>query len=488
MEISSKDQAIALIRRANKILCVTREKTEGDGICAILALQKLLSKQKKEIYSVVPHGVNKNLTFLSGVENIQTDLGENGDFVISISTKNNDVERVKYVIEDEFVDILVTPKSGNFTSSDVTFRQNVGEFDLILVLDSPNLESLGKLFENHAKLFSMVPIINISSNPANEYFGKVNLVEPQKSSTSEIIYDLISKIPTFSEFLDSDLATILLTGILSSTNSFLGNNSTAQSFEVAAQLQELGAYQSDIIENLFKKKSLQTLKIWGRILGNLQVDPVHKIAWSNVTKSDFEITESKPSDVDHIANNLLRFVQKVDLVGLLVEYPEKTLVQICSANPSISFTELQKLFGGELIENGLEIEIYKKRVAEIEGDFLKALLRFQKEKLGIPEAVELQKLELLVKTDASENQTNFSQVSEDFSANVKPTPPAEIPFIAPFQPHESTGKIGSFQSEKKKEELSLNQQPPGTQSAEVLIDPNSSTIPDWLKKELPKGE
>lgn len=488
MEISSKDQAIALIRRAKKILCVTREKTEGDGICAILALQKLLLKQKKEIYSVVPHGVNKNLMFLSEVEKIQTDLGENGDFVISISTEKNDVERVKYTIEEDFVDILVTPKSGNFTASDVTFRQNVGDFDLILVLDSPNLESLGSLFENHANLFSMVPIINISSNPANEYFGKVNLVEPQKSSTSEIVYDLISEIPAFSDFLDSDLATILLTGILSSTRSFLNNNSTAQSFEVASELQKIGARQSDIIENLFKKKSLQTLKIWGRIFGNLQVDPVHKIAWSNVTHSDFEIAESTPSDVDNVANNLLRFVQKVDLVGLLIEYPEKTLVQICSASPSIYFTELQKLFGGELIENGLEIEIYKKRVAEVEGDFLKALLRFQKEKLGIPESVDLQKMELVIKSDGFENQTNFSQVSDDFSEVVKPTPPAEIPFIAPFQPHESTGEIGSFNTEKKKEEAMVQSEPPGTQSAEVMIDPNNSAIPDWLRQKMPKGE
>lgn len=474
MEISPKDQAAAFIRRAHKILCVTQDKARGDGICSLLAAQMLLSRLGKEVFVVAPQGIAQTFKFLPGSGDTQTDLGDNGDFVISISTKDIEVERVKYTIEEESVDILITPKAGNFSPSDVSFRQSAGNFDLVLVFDSPNLESLGFLFENHAELFSTVPIINVSADPANEYFGKINMVEPQKSSTSEILFDLIRENDSFSSLMDGDLATILLAGIIEKTESFLGNTTTAHSLEAASLLQELGANQSDIIENIFKKKSLKTLKSWGRILGNLQVDPVHKIAWSNVSKADFEISESVPGDIENIAGNLLRFVQNVDLAALLVEYPEKTVIQMRSANLGLNFADLRAIFGGELVQNGLNIEVPKKNVAEIEGDFLRLLLKFQKERLGIPEEIGLQKMELMPKEAVSPAQTNFAQVSEDFSKSVKPTPPSEIPFIAPFQPHEITGKV------EKKESI-----PPGTRAAEVMIDPNNSEIPDWLKKKLP---
>ncbi|MCK5461254.1 hypothetical protein KAI58_04685 [Candidatus Gracilibacteria bacterium] len=477
MEISPKDQAAAFIRRANKILCVTQEKTQGDGICSLLAAQMFLTRLGKEVFTIVPHGIEKPFKFLPGSDNTQTDLGDNGDFVISISTKSTEVERVKYTIEDESVDILVTPKTGHFSSSDVNFRQSAGNFDLVLVFDSPNLESLGFLFENHVEIFSTVPIINVSANPANEYFGKINIVEPQKSSTSEILFDFIRENDSFASLLDEKLATILLSGIIESTGSFLENSTTAHSLEAASRLQNLGANQSDIIENIFKKKSLKTLKSWGRVLGNLQVDPVHKITWSNVSKADFEISESVPEDIENISGNLLRFVQNIDLAVLLIEYPERTVIQMRSANLGLNFAELRAIFGGEIVKNGLNIEVPKKNVAEIEGDFLRLLLKFQKKRLGISEDIGLQKVELMPKEEVSPKQTNFAQVSEDFSKSVKPTPPSQIPFIAPFQPHESVEKV-----EKEKNENI----PPGTRSAEVMIDPNNSEIPDWLKKNLPK--
>gem|GEM_PF-7066490 len=63
-----------------------------------------------------------------------------------LANEKSDVERVKYTIEEDSVDILITPKNGSFNAKDVSFKHNVAHFDLIVIFDSPNLEGLGEVF------------------------------------------------------------------------------------------------------------------------------------------------------------------------------------------------------------------------------------------------------------------------------------------------------------------------------------------------------
>lgn len=469
MQILSKDQVIAFLRRSQKILCVTRKNPSRDGISAVLAAQVLLSRLGKEVICVLPEGVPESFKFLTGSEKVQKDLIENGDFVISISTGKADVERVKYTIEEDSVDILITPKKGNFMPSDVTFRQSAENFDLIVVLDGNGPESLGSVFENNTELFSQVPVLNLSVDPVNDFFGKVNLVDPSKSSVSELLFDLVMADNAFSEFVDRDLATIFLAGIVGATDSFLSSNTTSSALMAASKLQKMGGNQSEVIEHLFKRKSLNTLKIWGQVLGNLDLDPIHKIAWSKLGKSDFEATESSASEVDSILDMLIRFTVGSDLSVLFVEHLEGTEVQIRTSNPALNLAYLQQNLGGEFVDNGVNVWIESKIIAEIESPFLEKLLYFQKERLGVQDSVALQTQQLIANAQTSPAQTVFPimhSVAQEVLVN--PTPPAQIPFIAPKQPRENPVAY-------------VDSVPPGTKAAEVILGSAETTIPDWLK-------
>ena len=357
MSITSKDKAIALLRRSQKILCLSQATPRVDGMAAVLALQYWGHKMGKEVVAVLPQGVSQNLQFLPGIEHLKDDLGEPGDFVISLSTEKSDVERVKYTIEEDSVDILITPKNGSFKPEDVSFRHNLAHFDLIVVLDSPSLEDLGHIFADNTPLFASCPTLSITADPGATDFAKVNLVDPTKSSTCELLYDSWQADEEFQTQIDADLATVLLTGMIAATGSFLRSNTTASSLEAAAALQQIGAEQSDIIEHLFKQKSFNTLKVWGRVFTNLEVDPNHKLAWSSLTLNDFKQLDCQADDLENISDEILRYTEDVDISALMIETPHGTTAQLRTKNSNLEWGTLAKYFNLSPVENGVNISI-----------------------------------------------------------------------------------------------------------------------------------
>ena len=279
-------------------------------------------------------------------------------------------------------------------------------------------------------------MVNISASPSNEFFGRVNLVDTAYSSVCEILFDLVRTSEEWKKSLDKDLATILLTGILAETESFLSSSTTARAFETASRLQELGAAHSDIIEHLFKQKSYADVKVLGRILGNLELDTVHQMAWASVGKSDFELVEANPEDIDDWTDQLLRHANGADTVILLVEHPEKTIIQLRFAEEGMTLKadllEKTGLTGStETVKNGLDFEIPKKSIMEIQMKFLRALADTQEERLGLSPGTKIEKAELSPR--AQDSVPKKSQASGQSSS---PAEPKNVPFEVPGEESE----------------------------------------------------
>jgi hypothetical protein len=469
MNTTPREQAISFLTRSQRILIVAPDKWHEDEVAGMLALQNVLLESGKEAVAVRPADVPKQLSFLGGAEKLTQDLGEQSDFVISVSTDKAKVDKVKYNMKDDSVDILISPKDGFFSPSDVSFLQSAGKFDVIVTLGLESLEKAGKVFESNTQLFASTPIVNVSVSAGNDFFGTVNVVDPSRSSVCELLLELIEK----TEGLDFNpkIATMLLTGVIARTGSFQEPVTTANAFETAGKLQAMGAEQSEIIEHLFKMKSFATLKIWGRILSNYEMDPVHRLGWSSIVKADFELAEAKSDEVENMVEELLRHTKGTEMAVLFIEEKNKTLIQVRSAQPNINFAELQVSLGGggELVPNGLDFTIAKKGVAEVQFEFLRLILQFQKDRLHIPQDVEIQKVELTETVHPA--QTSFAMLEDKNGPAVSPTPPSQIPFEAPQQAHENA--LG-------KSDVRM------TQSAEVTLDPSDKKIPEWLKQSFPK--
>ena len=440
MKYKSQKSPLIFLNNLEKILIVGNQNASGDCISSILALQIILTKAQKKVSAIVPYNIPDNYKFLVGTKKLKHSLTQENDLIISISTEKLEIENISYAKNDKSVDILIKPKSGNISNDKISFQKNSENFDAIVVLDSDSLEDVGKIFEQNTVLFSKTPIVNISCSADNEFFGKINYIQPTANSICEILFDCVEKDENFIKFLDVDLATILLTGIISKTESFLNYSTTANSFEAASKLQKLGAKQSDIIEHLFKMKSLPTLKIWGRILGNLEVDNNHQISWSYLTKSDFRIAEAQKNHIDSFIDDLLRHIKNIDFSILFIEEGSDTLVQIRTANPTINFEKLSILLEKQNIvpiftKNGVNFSIKNKTAHEVEKNILKLITDFQKERLNLPFDLPIKKVDLLKEKTKIEKSQNIEKKEVVSSL---PKAPEIIPFDAPFQPHEKS--------------------------------------------------
>lgn len=331
MELTPKQQAIELIRQAKNILVTTHKNPDGDALGALITLKLALEALGKTITAVAPGEIGPAFSYLPMVEKIEKNLTGGSDFLISINTSKLLQKELKLGYKNDKssqkLTIVITPSDGVIEESDVSFSTNRPKFDLIIVLDSPDMERLSYIFDQFAQTFYETPMINIDHHPGNNHFGKVNWVDLTATSTCEILVALLESLAASQgqtggpKLLTEDVATALLTGIITDTGSFQNANTTPKSFTVAAQLVAAGAKQQEIIKHIFKTKPLTTLKIWGKVLTNVVEEQNPCFVWSVVSKEDVSEAQAQPSELSGVIDELLKSTPGMDFALLISERP-----------------------------------------------------------------------------------------------------------------------------------------------------------------------
>ncbi len=227
-----------LINHSKRILLTMHERMDGDDGGSVLALMHHLEKEGKQITCVIKQGVPESLKFLPGSHKIKDDI------------------------------------SG-------------ANFDLLIFCGCADKKRTGS--ENISRLNT--PTINIDHHPDNSIFGDINIVDPDKSSVAELVYNFFvyNRWP-----INKDIATCLLTGIVTDTGSFKHANTKAETLKAASQLMRKGANISKISKHTYKNKKPQILKAWGRAMENSFYDEKNKIIYSVITEKDLKELEVLP--------------------------------------------------------------------------------------------------------------------------------------------------------------------------------------------------
>ncbi len=305
MAFTIQQQISSLVREHKNILVCLPAKPTTDAIASGLAIYGVLQKLGKQA-KVVAAGfaLPDNHKFLPKSDEISHELSALKKFIVSVDISKTSVQDINYDIQNGRLNVYITPKAGYLDTRDVSTSSGDYEFDLIIVLDSRDLASLGKIFEDNAEFFHHTPMINIDHHPANEQFGQVNYVHVTATSISEIIFELLEHLDS-GELLDEYMATHLLTGIISKTKSFKTNTVTPRSLAIASHLIASGARREEIVKNLYQTKTMPALKLWGRVLAQLQSDPDRKLVWATLTHQDFVQTDTSPADLAPAIDELI---------------------------------------------------------------------------------------------------------------------------------------------------------------------------------------
>lgn len=183
---------------------------------------------------------------LVGSEKFQKSLSAPGDnLVISFPYVDGSIDKIDYRIENDRFNLIIIPreKGKKLATNQVNFYYTGGNFDFLIILNAPNLNALGSLYNDNTELFQGREIINIDRHFTNENFGTINIVKKNISSLSELIYLILKEggLP-----IDKDIATNLFSGIASATNNFTSFSTNADTFQSAAELLRQGAVKKII--------------------------------------------------------------------------------------------------------------------------------------------------------------------------------------------------------------------------------------------------
>lgn len=244
--LSNINEVGNLLNAAKEVLILTHQSPNQDNLGASLALFLSLSASGKKGTVACPTPLTVEFSNLIGIDKVSQTLTSK-NFIISLDYVEGMIEKVSYNIADDKFNLVVEPRPGAppFSPEKVHYSYSEGDFDLIFVLDSTNLEQLGKFYQDEKDLYSKMTTINIDYHPNNSQFAKINLVDPEASSTSEIVTFLLQKLGLS---LMEDVATNLLAGITFATNNFSSPNVGAGTFEAAAVCLRAGGKRLGIVK------------------------------------------------------------------------------------------------------------------------------------------------------------------------------------------------------------------------------------------------
>jgi nanoRNase/pAp phosphatase (c-di-AMP/oligoRNAs hydrolase) len=233
------DKIKDFVNKAKDILIVTHERPTADAIGSSLALYLGLITLGKKVTIACPDPMTVELSGFVGVNKITQEIGKK-NFIISLDYVEGSIEKVSYNIEGNKFNLVIEPREGYdvFSQDKVHFTTGGTSADVIFTIDTIHLGGLKKLYESDKDLFASKPIINVDRHPNNSNFGQINIVDPQASSTAEIVYSLLGSLGVI---LSQDIATNLLNAVYAATNSFNNQNVTPQAFELAAVAMKAGA-------------------------------------------------------------------------------------------------------------------------------------------------------------------------------------------------------------------------------------------------------
>ncbi len=383
MELSIVEQAKQLIEKSQKILLVAHAKMDGDTLSAAIAMHKILQKMGKKTVVACADAVPEVFSFLPDTGVLEREISSGNDFVIALDCSRTQAQKLRWKIEENQLKIFITPFGGTFNEDDVSFSEQ-SDFDLIISIDAADKQQLGSIFEENTELFARVPLLVFDHHASNPGFGTVNVINTKAASTTEVIFHFLPVLfgDQWRKKIDTDISTLLLTGIITDTGSFQNPNTTPRSLEVAADLVEMGARQQEIIRHIFKTKNIPTLKLWGRVLSKIKTDPMYRMLWSTVSSDDLKDTGGTLEDMNGIVDELLATAPGMEMVLLLKERDDGIVsVSVRTTTPLCDAAEFSQEFGGggHIQAAGFKIRA-NKPFDVIVGEVISAAQRFQQQR------------------------------------------------------------------------------------------------------------
>ncbi|RYC73331.1 hypothetical protein [Candidatus Nanosyncoccus nanoralicus] len=241
------------IQRGANILIALSKDPNLDEMSAAIALAIVLDQQKKHVTAIYSGKTPNALEFLKPEETFEKDTSSLQDFIIALNKSKAD--HLTYKLDGDYVKIYITPYKGQVKKEDLEYSYGDYNVDLVIVFNVNAGTEIDSALSEYGRIMHDASAINITSGLPGR-FADLEWSDPEKSSVCEMVYDLLKELEITE--LSQEVATALLTGILSATERFSNNRTKPTTMAVASKLMEAGADQQLISANILKPETPAT--------------------------------------------------------------------------------------------------------------------------------------------------------------------------------------------------------------------------------------
>lgn len=234
------------VRDVHNILVALSSDPSVDEIAAAIGLSIYLDRTGKRATSIYSGKTPNALEFLRPDKTFETTSDILRDFVIALDKDKAD--HLRYKLDGDYVKIFITPYKSRINEEDLEFSLGDFNIELVLALNVASGIDLDDALREHGRVMHNATVVNVTNgNPGK--FGDIEWSDKSKSSISEMAADLLYEIGGKNALMP-DEATALLTGIVSATDHFSNNSTTADALEIGSRLMNSGADRELISENI----------------------------------------------------------------------------------------------------------------------------------------------------------------------------------------------------------------------------------------------
>ena len=272
---STTQEVVAELRRRTHFVMVSHVKPDGDTLGAGLALGLALKSLGKHVWFFQEGEVPRILRFLPDANLVTNALPAD------------------------------LPKDTLFVFGDMSNTARAGD----------SLPALKR--EN---------ILDIDHHLGNERFGAFNYVIEDECSTGTCVLRLLKELGVK---ITPEIATCLLTTIMTDTGGFIHSNTTAEVLRTSAWLVDLGADKEHITQEVFGSKRFEAQKLLGAVLTRATLDDAGRYCWAVIDQKLIDELGADYEDTEDIVNQLLA-VEGVEVAALFKDFDDAVRVSLRS--------------------------------------------------------------------------------------------------------------------------------------------------------------
>ena len=325
----------SLLKKSKNTLIIPHKNPDGDALGSSLALNFFLKKKGHNSLVISPNEYPSFLNWLPGQNKI-INFSLNQKKVISL----------------------------------------IDEADLILTLDYNDLSRTGEM--ESILTSAKIPFVMVDHHENPKSYADLTFSEPQISSTSEMVYDIISKLDHSK--MDSNIATCLYTGMMTDTGSFRFPSTTSKTYLIASKLIDFGANHSKIHQNVYDNYTFNRIRLLGTCLSNLKKIKNLPVVYTFLSQEDLHINNFKKGDTEGFVNYGLS-LKNISLSVIMIEDKLQNLIKMSfRSKGNFSVNKFAKIYfnggghhnaaGGTSLKSLKETEkIFMNAIQECKKDF-----------------------------------------------------------------------------------------------------------------------